>query len=320
MEPTRIYLDSRDWIFLAKVENELEKDSDLISVYGKIKSLSDKGAAIFPISFSHLEDILINSKQEQKEKLIDTMVSISKGWVLQPYTMHLYKEISNAILHRLGADSKFNIRTDILAKGLPFIISTGYQITWNKSAKSVPDDFEQQLKNLIESPQSLSMVLKDPDFSTRFKQFRKETEEFVKKMEFNRLQKQKLDKKQRYDQSIGSYLLDVVEPRLPIIPKNTDPSIIKRIIPQTKKDMEEFLEDMPSTNIVFRLTYARDEFYERPVQINDIADINHIATAIPNCDIVVMERMFASESQKLHLDKKYDCKILRSLKELNQII
>ncbi|MDE2589317.1 MAG: hypothetical protein KGL95_06590, partial [Patescibacteria group bacterium] len=274
----------------------------------------------FPISFSHLEDILINSKQEQKEKLIDTMVSISKGWVLQPYTMHLYKEISNAILHRLGHDSKFNIRSDILAKGLPFIVSTGYQITWNKSAKNIPDDFEQKLKNVIESPQSLAMVLKDPDFSTRFKQFRKENEGLVQKMESNRLQKQKLDKKQRYDQSIGSYLLDAIEPRLPIIPKNTDPSITKKVIPQTKEDMEEFLVDMPSTNIVFRLTYARDEFYDRPIQINDVADINHLATAIPNCDIVVMERMFASESQKLGLDKKYGCKIFRSLKELNQTL
>lgn len=316
----RVYLDTNHWIKLAQIANGKEIDPEYKKIYEKIRLLSDSGEMIFPISFSHLDDILINSKQEQKEKLIDTMVSISQGWVLQPYTMHLYKEISNAILHRLGHDSKFNVRSDILAKGLPFIVSTGYQITWNKSAKNIPDDFEQNLKNVIESPQSLSKVLKDPDFSTRFKQFRIETEKFVEKMEFNRLEKKKLDKKQRYDKAIGSYILDVVEPILPDFPTDTDPSIIKRIIPQTKEDMERFLEDMPSTNIVFRLTYARDEFYGRPIQINDVADINHLATAIPNCDIVVMERMFASESQKLHLDKKYGCKILRSLKELNQIL
>jgi len=94
----------------------------------------------------------------------------------------------------------------------------------------------------------------------------------------------------------------------------------QKIIPNGAESMEEFFEDMPATNVSFRLTYARDELFERKVQPNDIADINHLAGAIPYCDIVVTEKTFGSMAQKLGLDKKYGCTVLRSLKELNKMI
>ena len=93
-----------------------------------------------------------------------------------------------------------------------------------------------------------------------------------------------------------------------------------QIFPTDSESMEKFLKDMPSTNISFRLTYGRDEWYEREVEPNDIADINHLAGAIPYCDIVVTEKAFGSLCQQLGLDKKYDCIVLRSLKDLNKIL
>lgn len=317
--PKRIYFDTRDWITLARVANGLEKDSELVEIYEKIKKLSESGAAIFPISFFHLEDMMINSDEEQRNKLIDFMISISKGWVLQPYSFYTNKELYNAVLHRLGKDSKYNIRDEILSKGLAYLISTGYDITWNKTAK-VPNDFEAKLREAIDSPASLVLILKDEKISNRFKQFRRETIDMATKMETNRKQKMTWPKDKRYATSIAIYLDDVVVPRLASLLMGVEKPIRAKIIPTTKETMEQFLEDQPSTNIVFRLTYARDEFYQREVKPNDIADINHLSIAIPYCDIVVMERMFASASIQLGLDKKYGCTICRSLKDLNKII
>ena len=319
MEPKRIYFDTRDWITLARVENGLEKDSELVEVYGKIKKLSESGNAIFPISFFHLEDMMINSNEEQRNRLIDFMTSISKAWVLQPYTFYINKELYNAILHRLNKNSKYNIREKILSKGLAYLISTGYEITWNKDA-NIPNEFIEKLREVTDSPTSLILMLKDKGISERFQQFRQETINMARTMETNRKQKMTMAKDVRYATSIALYLDEVVVPHLSRLLIGVNRSIRTIIIPATRESMEQFLEDMPSTNIVFRLTYARDEFYQREVDANDIADINHLTVAIPYCDIVVMERMFASASIQLGLDKKYGCKILRSLKELNQII
>ena len=49
--PKRIYLDTKDWIYLAQVRNGLKKDLEFVEAYEKIKNLSESGDAIFPISF-----------------------------------------------------------------------------------------------------------------------------------------------------------------------------------------------------------------------------------------------------------------------------
>ncbi|AJM91720.1 hypothetical protein NPIRD3C_0506 [Nitrosopumilus piranensis] len=51
-----------------------------------------------------------------------------------------------------------------------------------------------------------------------------------------------------------------------------------------------------------------------------MVDINHLSGAIPYCDIVVVEKMFANLSKKQKLDKKYNCIICNSLQELDQVM
>ena len=99
--PKRIYLDTKDWIYLAQVHNGLEKDLELIEVYEKIKNLSGSGADIFPISFSHLTDIMIRKDDDSRNRLIDFIVLISKGYVLQPYTFYIQYEVVNASMSQI---------------------------------------------------------------------------------------------------------------------------------------------------------------------------------------------------------------------------
>ncbi|WP_268543673.1 hypothetical protein [Candidatus Nitrosotenuis cloacae] len=319
MEPKRIYLDTNQWITLARVVNGSETDPDLIEVYQKIKKLSDSEEAIFPISFFHLEDMMIHKNKDRLEGLIDFMVTISRGWVIRPYNLLMYEEISNAALHRLGRQSFYDIRSKMIARGLPHAISTGYEITWNKSAK-VPENFEQKLKEITESPESTSKLLKSNGMSNHFQQGRKLYIDTAKKMEESRTKNLMLKNEERYNAAIADYIYNIVGELLEKFLSGATQDVIGKVIPKTKSEMEAFLEDMPATNIVFRLTYGRDGFYQREIQTNDITDVNHLSGAIPYCDIVVMERMFASLSQQLKLDKKYGCTVLRSLKELNKMI
>lgn len=319
-EPKRIYLDTKDWIYLSQVHYGLEKDPELVEVYEKIKKLSASGEAIFPISFSHLEDIMIRRDEASRNRLIDLIMEISKGHVLEPYTFHIQDEIINAVAHRFGKISPYDVKSNILSKGLVHIMSKGMEITWNKEAADIPDELIQKMKDEANSPKWMAKFLKDGEMAEWFQEDRKIVDDAAKNMDKNRLEKLKLEKEERFNQAAAHYIYDIISPHLASLLETADPEMIKKAVPRDKESMEKFLEDMPSTNISFRLTYARDEWYEREVKPNDIADINHLAGGIAYCDIVVTEKAFGNLAKQQGLDKKYGCVVVHSLKELNKII
>lgn len=318
--PKRIYLDTNDWIYLSQVHYGFPKDPELIEVYQKIKKLSDSGEAIFPISFSHLEDIMIRKDDASRNRLIDLIMDISKGNVLEPYIFHIQDEVVNAVAHRLGKITPIDIKSNILSNGIVHVMSRGINITWNKSKGDIPDELIQKLKEEANKPESMTKLLKEGGMAEYFQQDRTILDEAAKNMEKNRQEKLKLKKEERYDQAAAHFIYDIISPHLASLLITSDDEMKKKVVPQDKESMEKFLEDMPSTNISFRLTYARDEWYGREVQPNDIADINHLAGGVAYCDIVVTERAFGSLCKQQKLDKKYGCIVLNSLKDLNKIL
>lgn len=320
MIPKRIYLDTKDWIYLSCVHYGLELDAELVKVYEKIKRLSDSGEAIFPISFSHLEDIMIRKDEGSRNRLIDLIMGISKGHVLQPYTYHIYDEIVNAVDHRLGKIASIDIKSNILSVGLAYIVSRGINLTMNELPDYNSDELIQKIKDEINKPELMAKFIKDGRMTEYFRNDRKIINDTAKDMDKNRLEKLKLGKEERYNRSTVDYIDNIINPHLASILQTTDIETRKKVVPQDKESAEKFLESMPSTNISFRLTYERDKWYRRAVQPNDSADINHLAVGIAYCDVVVTEKAFGSLAKQLRLDKKYGCTVVCSLKELNKII
>jgi len=318
----RIFLDSKDWITLAKIANGKEKDPILINVYQKIKKLSDTSKAIFPFSMFHLEDMMKNSNKRQREELIDIMIAISKGWVMKPYVLFFKKEIENATLHRLGLNSIHDIKSQIIGKGLAYTAGEEYRITsTNQDIQKLLDKKEHEIRNLIDSTESMKKLMKGDDFFSFFKQGERMYLDVALQMENNRKQKTTQNKTQRYYGDLVSYFFHSIVPHLAKFLQNNNIQKDASKLFKTKKEIESFLEDMPSINTLFRLSFARDEESpERVIPPNDIIDVSHLAGAVPYCDIVVMEKMFASICRKVKLDKKYGCIVLSSLKDLNELL
>ena len=318
--PKRIYLDTKDWIYLAQVRNGLKKDLELVEVYEKIKNLSESGDAIFPISFFHLTDIMMRQDDDSRNRLIDFIVLISKGYVLQPYTFYISSEVVNASYHRLNFLSRHDIKSLILGKGLSYFVSRGYEISLNKDAVDNPEKLIQKLKEESDKPESMAKFLKEGTTAEKFQKDRIIFDKAAKRMDEFRKEKMKMEKHERFKHSIAYFLYEIISPPLTKFLSARTSELKNKIIPKDAESMEKFLEDMPATNVSFRLTYGRDAWYEREVQPNDIADIGHLAGAIPYCDIVVTEKAFGSLCKQQGLDKKYDCTVVNSLKELNKII
>ncbi|MDH3490287.1 MAG: hypothetical protein OEL56_07540 [Nitrosopumilus sp.] len=116
----KIFLDSKDWITLARIVSGKETDFELQKIYEKIKKLSDSETAIFPFSMFHLDDIMKRTNKESRDKVIDVMIDISKGWVMKPYILFFKKEVENATINRLGIPSIHKISSQIFGKGIAY--------------------------------------------------------------------------------------------------------------------------------------------------------------------------------------------------------
>jgi len=165
----------------------------------------------------------------------------------------------------------------------------------------------------------MAKTMKDEDFSSHIRNGIKDYLKVAIELEKNRKQRRSWKKSERYNNELKSYFSNITFPYL--VKLIQEKKIQKKVITLLKnnKDIESFLEDIPSSDILIHLSFARDEeSQERVVQPNDLIDIAHLAGAVPYCDIVVMEKMFASICCKLKLDKKYGCMVLNSLKDLNK--
>lgn len=313
----RIFLDSRFWIELARVHYKKDDDVKKIQAYKKIKEVSDSGECIFPFSMFHLEDLIKNSNKERRNRLVDFIVDISKRHVLRPWNLFSKYEIENVAMHRFGSKSLYNIDKDIIGQGMINLTGNTLQVKHpNKEIQKILDDKKEAIEKEANGAEFMKTFLKGEEFHKHVKEGHDDYVKFASQMETNRKQTKGKGKEELYASSALLYFDQVIFPHLEkflqevkISPKNLNLN--------SKDDIETFLEDMPSLNIVMKLTFARDsESYEREVQPNDLLDISHIAGSLPYFDIVLMEKMFTSLTKKMKLDKKYSCSVFSSLEEL----
>ena len=319
----RIYLDTNHWINLAKVHYGKETDPTLVEVYQKIKKLSDSKIAIFPISIFHLNDILKNSNKSQRDNLVDFILSISKGWSMKPFPMLLSESVENVLLQKIGAQPIHDIRSQIFGKGSAHMVSTGYDFKSDtKEGRKLIEQHGERWRERLESLESMSLFLKDESFCLDVRNtVYALLGNTALTLENYRHQKQSWTKTDRFANELQAFFYNSIEPHLSVLLRKYEIENPRKYMLQTKQDFEQFLEFMPSFNILIRLTFVRDEESpERIVQPNDLTDIYHFAESVPYCDIVVMEKMFASICKRTNLDKTYNCKVLSSLEELNVII
>ena len=288
-------------------------------VYVKIREASESGKIILPVSLFHLEEIMIRMNKPQRIKLIEFMTMISQGWSLKPYVFFVWKEIENAVFRNLGKQPLYDIHSEIIGRGLTDLMGSKFKLVPKNPSVPVSKEKLEKLTELVKSPEIMARLLGIDPASDEFKKMRKDTIETAEVMEEIRIEKSFIkDRDRRYREAAVQYFADIIVPVLARMPSKY--GIPKEVImPIGREALERFLEDMPSTNVAFRLVNSRD-LLERPIKTSDIGDINHLAGAIPYCDIVVFEKMFSNLAIQNKLDKKYDCIILSSLEALSKCI
>ena len=82
----------------------------------------------------------------------------------------------------------------------------------------------------------------------------------------------------------------------------------------------EFLHDLPSRDVDLELLQLRHRNPQKSWDVNDLADVSALAIAVPYCDVVVTERLWADLVKRAKLDQKYNTVVLADLNDLADLL
>lgn len=313
-----IYLDQHAWINLAQAY--FGKNKDMYTLCEKVIKASESECAIFPLSFNHLIETRNRRKTESREKLIEFMAKVSNGYTILPTDVTTEAEIRNAILRRLGF-STINIKEFVIGKGMSHMFGGNQKIVGN-----IPENVKNIMIKWLDNPDTYKELLKRfvsvDDRNSYIDEIKKLEDERI--WIFNTVR----DKQRRYEFALARNIISVLTLKIAEICNElhdsvsifkdwTENDFVKVI--NLKKNYVTIIEEIPTFYIPFILSYYSECDFNRKIIINDINDIYHLTMAIPYCDIVLPDRMFAGIA-KQRLGQIYPAIILSSIKELEEHI
>ena len=326
----RIYLDTNHWIKLLEIEQGKEDDEQLKKIFIAIKKLTKADKIRVLYSGFTLNEIWKYHNVEQQSKLIDLILDVSKLWVLKPYNLFTEKEIENAATFVLEKKYIHDIYSEILGKGVGdiFDVSLEYVLRKNPLIEYLIKNnhlglsyyfFKKDFQLMNEDLEFIKKTLKsDKARETRQKSF-EENKKLLKNMEENRHKNSKMNKDlfSRYSQTRS--IIDGAVPHLAVFMRSKHITADQLFFPNPEERMKIFNKHLNSVNVLSMLVLERDFSAEKSISANDAYDMAHLSGAIPYCDVVVTDKMFARISTRKKLDEIYDCVILDDLASLSQI-
>ena len=319
-----VYLDQNIWIGLSRVYYEKDENLILKSILDKIIEASNSKNIIFPISIVNARETLSRQNEEQKNRLVDFMIKVSKGYTISPYTEEFKKEeIKQAVLKKIGKPYE-DLSKYVIKKGVSNLVGAEGEIIGN-----IPKNLKNTLLSLVNSEAGLNFILRNPN--SKISRNYEEDNKLITELEKMRLENSKIkDNNRRYEEAIAKTVASLLTEtqkicseigyNKPIFVNIPNSNINNR--EKVKEEIIQFFQSIRATYTIFVLNYERDSQMQRQINKNDLNDIYSFAMSIPYCDIVVGEKMFIEIAKQSKLNKIYDTILLKSsnISELNKLL
>ena len=315
-----IYLDQNHWINLLRTklgissQNQIEKRT-----LNAILNASKDGSAIFPISNTHLIETYKKRDSQKREQLLDFMIELSNGYGIVTYIAIQKFEIRQAVLKQAGLPTK-DIRQYVIGKGFPFIMGNRPEIVNKDGTKpNFSKEINDKIKEATYCIETFKLFVKNNECIEAIRDCLKKEEQLVKDIE-DRIKRDMnfvKDKDLRKRFTLFRLFYEIIIPEMEKVanelcldPWDITPNGV------TKKWAYDFIQNIPSLYTSWILQFRRDVQCQGKIKSSDINDITALSIAIPYCDIVVTEKMWADIAHKEKLDKIYNTTILSSLNNL----
>lgn len=320
----KVYLDQNKWIDLARAATGHPLGTKFQSALTIAEDFSHSGAASFPLSAIHYQELWRNRNDRQRRDLANTMLKLSRPpGALQPHTIAPRKplvesEFLVAMHRRLGRPA-----APILYP--PFGAGAGH-------AFALPGINLPPLANQHEIARWEEQILSGPPSSIPTSEQDKLTQqqyvlEFLdgeaKRITMFRSRKGDTFGNRKYlaVRLIEEFLKSFVAPLLPTLEISSDEFLnLYRYGDSDLLDPEQVVADIPTLFASYQLHVERYKNLDLPRKKGDLRDGIAMSSAVVYCDIIVAEKAFTSHIRKARLDSRFKTIVTTDLTQLPSIL
>ncbi len=318
-----IYFDQKGWIELFKENEGKTNNQEIRKSLEMLTKAIEESRVIVPLSFSNLHETCKISDNVKREKLMDFILDISKGYAIIPYWIATTKEIIQMVLNKVGFQIK-NFRDEFIGIGISYVIGCDLELKPMKpDDKDLPESVKKELLDKADSPDIIRCSMKELSVVEYFHEITNRRSAEMENLEKCRVKFLDLykDKKIRRKVAMVYCFRDIINPTMTRITSELRLNP-KRIMREgiTEDELEQMLRDIPTAYTSYQLTFNRDVQGHRLIAANDLNDIAQLSIAIPYCDIVVTENMWVHIAKKENLDKLYNTTLLTSVAGLHKYL
>lgn len=309
-----IYLDQNKWIELSKAI--INNDPAYGELIKKIDKCTQDGSWILPLSILHLTETAKRADNTSRTTLTKNMERLAKGYSIAPYESLDELECENSIRRLMGLPL-INLQEHAIKQDPLYLIGMDSGNVGIISA--LQDEDKIAFTQYVANNHNLFYLMTELENITGIsKEIREDTEFYQSNLNDMRQRQLKMlaetapkDRKhlysiyllQNYIDRFKAHIFNTLN-RLGISQHDFYERLDLEFSNKTKTI--EFLESIPGFNVSNRLIYDIICNPQRNIDKNDFYDITFLSVAVPYCDIVITENLWADRLHYFKLDEKYN--------------
>jgi len=311
--PKCLYLDQNKWIALGQAHYGQPGGQPFQDALKAVRLAVESGKLIVPFSIVNAVEAMIHRDAGRRDRLARFLVELSGNRTMVPEAVACRWEIRNAVRHLFGKGSPTAVRPLVVQTGFAHALGLGFEVLG--SATETVAAFR-----YMHSPEmTVAFLSKVSGQSEHIEQARDGEAEAVSIFEGDRVRAAGLSLEDRRKQEFEGLFFStgLYRPDLEATLRELGLSARDfRARAHSAQDAARFLADIPNLDILLTLRLARDQDQVRPIDRNDIRDLDWLSVALPYSNIVVSENYWGHQVRATKLDRKYATVLLTDLRQL----
>jgi hypothetical protein len=302
-----LYLDQNIWIEITHSLDDRESN-----VYDTLVKLTDKTGFICPISSEHIIELSKIDDLNHRERIARVMVEISGGWFLSDEHSLVVSELQRAFARVF--DKLIPSTPSPIGRGIHFAFgkSDSFYYDLSQGIRDIDD-----LKQKMESPSALLFILvgrDDEATKTLMIDLENKAMSFAQKVDDLRSKAKSYSKAVRKRAYIANLTYQLQDDLKKIL--NAYGYSLDWFLNRGSSWLMNFFNSISCLNVEMELSVARDEYWNRSIDPNDLYDVSFLSVAIPYCQHVVTERHWVHIAESRKLTQQYSTNMYSKLDDL----
>ncbi len=276
------------------------------------------GRAICPLSRTHIIETARVGNNEKRQELAAFLADLSDGWFLAGRSTRLAAEVATAVGALFGIDVALPRPPWPLTQNL---LEAFGSIPYLAHNTGMSERFMEVFSKATKPNELIRWFLafpSEPDRRKAIEEFSHGAQEDVTAIEHRRSRLRSETPDLRWRAHGASLFVDhqnFIVVALHNLGKTPDD--LRQL---GTERVQRLIDDVPTLHVERCLAFQAEQQYQRPIAPNDLNDLDMLCGAIPYCDLVLTEHMWASLAAHPFLGHRYKATVTATLADLTHVL